>query len=135
MPLTTDVPPPLPLPRRRRGIRPTTTPLFTRLVVLGFVFQSVKVSRLASPVTQHWVFSLCLGIPPQFHVWTSTVYSGFSSRLRLQRSAGKGVYALRPVSQQFPEVALEMTNVGLVRHRSFPTPEGGACASPFLHSS
>ena len=55
---------------------------------------------------------------------------------RWHRSARKGLYALRPVSQQSPQGCPgNSANICLVEHRSFSTLEGGMSAASFLHSS
>ena len=60
----------------------------------------------------------------------------FSFSSRCHRSARKGPYALRPVSQQSPQGYPRNTaNICLVEHRSFSTLEGGVSAAPFPHSS
>ena len=61
----------------------------------------------------------------------------FSFSSRWHRSARKGPYALRPVSQQSPEGCPRNsanTCTCLVEHRSFSTLEGGMSAASFLHS-
>ena len=58
----------------------------------------------------------------------------FSSRWH--RSARKGPYALRPVSQQSLQgCPRNSANICLVEHRSFSAFEGGMSAASFLHSS
>ena len=60
----------------------------------------------------------------------------FSFSSRWHRSARKGPYALRPVSQQSPQgCPRNSANIGLVEHRSFSALEGGMSAASFLHSS
>ena len=60
----------------------------------------------------------------------------FSFSSRWHRSARKGPYALRPVSQQSPQgCPRNSTNICLVEHRSLSTLEGGMSAASFLHSS
>ena len=60
----------------------------------------------------------------------------FSFSSRWHRSARKGPYALRPVSQQSPQgCPRNSTNICLVDHRSLSTLEGGMSAASFLHSS
>ena len=60
----------------------------------------------------------------------------FSFSSRWHRSARKGPYALRPVSQQSPQgCPRNSANICLVEHRSFSTLEGGMSAASFLHSS
>ena len=60
----------------------------------------------------------------------------FSFSSRWHRSARKGPYALRPVSQQSPQgCPRNSTNICLVEHRSFSALEGGMSAASFLHSS
>ena len=60
----------------------------------------------------------------------------FSFSSRWHRSARKGPYALRPVSQQSPQgFPRNSANICLVEHRSFSTFEGGISAASFLHSS
>ena len=60
----------------------------------------------------------------------------FSCSSRWHRSAWKGPYALRPVSQQSPQGChRNSANICLVEHRSFSTLEGGMSAASFLHSS
>ena len=60
----------------------------------------------------------------------------FSFSSRWHRSARKGPYALRPVSQQSPQgCPRNSANICLVEHRSFSTLEGGTTAASFLHSS
>ena len=60
----------------------------------------------------------------------------FSFSSRWHRSARKGLYALRPVSQQSPQSCpRNSANICLVEHRSFSTLEGGMSAASFLHSS
>ena len=60
----------------------------------------------------------------------------FSFSSRCHRSARKGPYALRPVSQQSPQgCPRNSANICLVEHRSFSTLEGGMSAASFLHSS
>ena len=59
-----------------------------------------------------------------------------SFRSKLHRSARKGPYALRPISQHSPQgCPRNSTNVCLVEHWSFPTSDGGTSAASFLHSS
>ena len=70
----------------------------------------------------------------------SLVCCGFSFSFtfssRWHRSARKGPYALRPVSQQSPQgCPRNSANICLVEHRSFSTLEGGMSAVSFLHSS
>ena len=63
-------------------------------------------------------------------------HASFSFSSRWRRSARKGPYALRPVSQQSPQgCPRNSVNVCLVEHRSFSTLEGGMSAASFLHSS
>ena len=75
------------------------------------------------------------------HVYISAtccVYVSFSFSFssRWHRSARKGPYALRPVSQQSPQgCPRNSANICLVEHRSFSTLEGGMSAASFLHSS
>ena len=58
----------------------------------------------------------------------------FSSRWR--RSAWKGPYSLRPVSQQSAQgCPRNSANICLVEHRSFSALEGGMSVASFLHSS
>ena len=60
----------------------------------------------------------------------------FSFSSRWHRSARKGPYALRPVSQQSPQgCPRNSANICLVEHRSFSALEGGMSAASFLHSS
>ena len=60
----------------------------------------------------------------------------FSFSSRWHRSARKGPYALRPVSQQSPQgCPRNSANICLVEHRSFSAFEGGMSAASFLHSS
>ena len=60
----------------------------------------------------------------------------FNVSSRWHRSARKGPYALRPVSQQSPQgCPRNSANICLVEHRSFSTLEGGMSATSFLHSS
>ena len=60
----------------------------------------------------------------------------FSFSSRWHRSARKGPYALRPVSQQSLQgCPRNSDNICLVEHRSFSTLEGGMSAASFLHSS
>ena len=60
----------------------------------------------------------------------------FSFSSRWHRSARKGPYALRPVSQQSPQgCPRNSANICLVEHRSFSAFKGGMSAAPFLHSS
>ena len=60
----------------------------------------------------------------------------FSFSSRWHRSARKGPYALRPISQQSPEgCPRNSANICLVEHRSFSTLEGGMSAASFLHPS
>ena len=60
----------------------------------------------------------------------------FSFSSRWHRSAQKGPYALRPVSQQSPQgCPRNSANICLVEHRSFSAFEGGMSAASFLHSS
>ena len=60
----------------------------------------------------------------------------FSFSSRWHRSARKGPYALRPVSQQSPQGCPQNSaNVCLDEHRSFSTFEGGMSNASFLHSS
>ena len=66
----------------------------------------------------------------------SIVCFSFSFSSRLHRSARKGPYALRPVSQQSPLGGpRNHANICLVEHRSFSTLEDGMSAASFLHSS
>ena len=68
-------------------------------------------------------------------ICTVSVFS-FSLSSRWHRSARRGPYALRSVSQQFPQgCPRNSANICLVEHRSFPTLEGGMSAASFLHSS
>ena len=61
---------------------------------------------------------------------------GFSFSSRWHRSARKGPYVLRPVSQQSPQgYPRNSANICLVEHRSFSTLEGGMSAASFLLSS
>ena len=63
-------------------------------------------------------------------------YYSFSFSSRWHRSAPKGPYALRPVSQQSPQgCPRNGANICLVEQRSFSTLEGGMSAASFLHSS
>ena len=49
---------------------------------------------------------------------------------------GKAHYMLHPISQQSPQdFPKSSARVGLVKHGSFPTLEGGMSAASFLHSS
>ena len=76
---------------------------------------------------------ISLGHPRETFVLHSFSFS-FSSRWHC--SARKGLYALRPVSQQSPQGCLRNSaNICLVEHRSFWTLEGGMSAVSFLHSS
>ena len=60
----------------------------------------------------------------------------FSFSSRWHRSARKGSYALRPVSQQSPQgYPRNSANICLVEHRSFSALEGGMLSASFLHSS
>ena len=60
----------------------------------------------------------------------------FSFSSRWHRSTRKGPYALRPVSQQSPQVCpRNSANICLAEHRSFSAFEGGMSAASFLHSS
>ena len=60
----------------------------------------------------------------------------FSFSSRWHRSARKGPYALRPVSQQSPQgCPRNSANICLVEHSSFSAFEGGMSAASFLHSS
>ena len=60
----------------------------------------------------------------------------FSFNSRWHRSAWKGPYTLRPVSQQSPQGCLRNSaNIGLVENRLFSISEGGMSATSFLHSS
>ena len=60
----------------------------------------------------------------------------FNFSSRWHRSARKGPYALRPVSQQSPQgCPRNSANICLVEHRSFSALEGGMSAASFLHSS
>ena len=66
----------------------------------------------------------------------SYVSSSFIFSSRWHRSARKGPYASRPVSQQSPQgCSRNSANIRLVEHISFPTSEGGMAAASFLHSS
>ena len=66
----------------------------------------------------------------------SLTLDSFSFSSRWHRSARKGPYALRPVSQQSPQGCLRNSaNICLVEHWSFSTLEGGMSAASFLHSS
>ena len=68
-------------------------------------------------------------------VTEASVFS-FSFSSRWHRSARKGPYALRPVSQQSSQgCPRNSANICLVEHRSFSTLEGGMSAASFLHSS
>ena len=74
---------------------------------------------------------------PQRYSWGTHKKSfsfGFSSGWH--RSARKGPYSLRPVSQQSPQGwPRSSSNICLVEHRSFSTLEGGMSAASFPHSS
>ena len=60
----------------------------------------------------------------------------FSVSSRWHRSARKGPFTLRPVSQQSPQgCPRNSVNISLVEHRLFSTLEGGMSAASFLHSS
>ena len=60
----------------------------------------------------------------------------FSFSSRWHRSAPKGPYTLRPVSQQSLQgCPRNSANICLVEHKSFSTLEGGMSAASFLHSS
>ena len=76
---------------------------------------------------------------PFFHNLCSKlrgVHFSFSFGSRGHRSARKGPYALRPVSQQSPQgCSRNSASICLVDHRSFSTLEGGMSAASFLHSS
>ena len=62
--------------------------------------------------------------------------NSFSFSSRLHRSARKGPYALRPVSQQSPYgCPLNSANKCLIEHGSFSILEGGMSAASYLHSS
>ena len=63
-------------------------------------------------------------------------FASFSFSSRWHHSARKGPYALRPVSQKYPQGCPRNSgNVCLDEHRSFSTLEGGMSAASFLHSS
>ena len=66
--------------------------------------------------------------------WVKTMLGfSFSFSSIWHRSARKGPYALRPVSQQSPQgCPRNSANVCLVEHRSFTTLEGGMSAASFL---
>ena len=49
------------------------------------------------------------------------------------RQRRKGLYPLRPVSQQSPPRLPSKQRQCLVEHRSFPTSEGGVSAATFVH--
>ena len=69
------------------------------------------------------------------HTEIVSVFS-FSFSSRWHRSARKGPYALRPVSQRSPQgCPRNSANICLVEHRSFSALEGGMSAVSFLHSS
>ena len=60
----------------------------------------------------------------------------FSFSSTWHRSARKGPYALRPVSQQSPQgCPRNNANICLAEHRLFSTLEGGMSAASFLQSS
>ena len=66
----------------------------------------------------------------------SFIVSVSVSASRWHRSARKGPYVLRPVSQQSPQgCPRNSANICLVEHRSLSTLEGGMSAASFLHSS
>ena len=66
---------------------------------------------------------------------TQDIRFSFSFSSRWHRSARKGPYALRPVSQQSPQgCPRHSANICLVEHRSFSTLEGGMSTPSFLHS-
>ena len=68
--------------------------------------------------------------------WWSSFSFSFSFSSRWHRSARKGPYALRPVSEQSPQgCPRNSANICLVEHRSFSALEGGMSAASFLHSS
>ena len=76
-----------------------------------------------------------MGIDPRCPRWYDNSFS-FSFRSRWHRSALKGPYALRPVSQQSPQgCPRNNANICLVEHRSFLAFEGGMSTASFLHSS
>ena len=75
-----------------------------------------------------------------FDVWFNGVlvdsFSSFQFSSRWHRSARKGPYALRPVSQQSPQgCPRNSADICLVEHRSFSALEGGMSAASSLHSS
>ena len=60
----------------------------------------------------------------------------FTFSSRWHRSARKGPYTLRPVSQQSPQgCPRNSANIRLIEHRSISTLEGGMSAASFLHTS
>ena len=66
----------------------------------------------------------------------SVSVSVFSFSSRCHRSAKKGPYALRHVSQQSPQgCPRNSASICLVERRSFSTLEGGMSTASFLHSS
>ena len=102
-------------------------------------FRPLRVSRLTHIGYTH----LCSqhSVPPSRGVSFATVDHipfafSFSFSSRWHRSARKGPYALRPVSQQSPQSCpRNSANICLVEHRSFSAFEGGISAASFLHSS
>ena len=82
-------------------------------------------------------FSINFSIPKVVAVYhISSKATSFSFSSRWHRSAQKGPYALRPVSQQSPQgCPRNSANICLVEHRSFSALEGGTSAASFLHSS
>ena len=59
----------------------------------------------------------------------------FTFSSRWHRSARKGPYALRPVSQQSQGCLQNSASICLIEHRSFSVVEVGMSAASFLHSS
>ena len=97
------------------------------------------------PSPQHWPADVLLdtSLPIDRHGVRQREVEGrkresfsFSFSSRWHRSARKGPYALRPVSQQSPQgYPQNRANIWLVEHRSFSTLEGGMSVASFLHSS
>ena len=72
--------------------------------------------------------------PRQTQITRQKISFSFSSRWH--RSARKGPYVLRPVSQRSPQSCpRNSAHICLVEHRSFSTLECGMSAASFLHPS
>ena len=108
------------------------------------LLQTAKLAHTRSWVSPKHVDVVCclLNVPatyrkPQGRLKTFSLFQfQFYSSSRWHRSARKGPYTLRSVSQQSPQGCNRNgANICVVEHRSFSTLEGGVSIPSILHSS